>query len=222
MRWFLHEWRRAGALVGAILLGAAAPSAQAGFRTRAFSRVATEPSHQQVLNSVQDGRITTGIRDADLSHSSDTGITLTAAGDALGATPGGGWARSAPQSDVCGASVALLLSPVGEMTLGRGPHANRVYASVARPNRESGAAADESGTYLLCWQDRLGRRSDRDITDMSVQIQPASITGEVIPPAPVISEPLLIPLPPALWSGLSGLIGLGAFGAVRRSRGRRW
>jgi len=126
----------------------------------------------------------------------------------------------------------------GELCFGRGRKANRVYSSVyssgAESNRDgadhlvtyqvySGSAADNgTATYLLCWEDKLGRRSDRDFNDMVVEIRTATTANEAAASAAAISEPLLIPLPPAVWSGLSGLIGLGAFGAVRRSRGRRW
>jgi len=121
----------------------------------------------------------------------------------------------------------------GDLCFGRGHKANRVYSSLAESNRdgadhlvtyqvESGSAADDgSSTYLLCWEDKLGRRSDRDFNDMVVEIRTASTASEAAAAA-AISEPLLIPLPPALWSGLGGLIGVGAFGAVRRSRGCRW
>jgi hypothetical protein len=132
-------------------------------------------------------------------------------------------------SGVCDTATAVD----GELSFGRGRKANRVYSSVAENNRDDAdhlvsyevhsAGADAgSSTYLLFWEDKLGRRSDRDFNDLVVEIRTASTASDAAATAAAISEPLLIPLPPALWSGLGGLVGLGAFGAVRRSRGRRW
>jgi hypothetical protein len=120
----------------------------------------------------------------------------------------------------------------GELVFARGRKANRVFSSLAGSNRDGadhlvtyqvdGATPDGTNTYLLCWEDKLGRRSDRDFNDMVVEVRTASKVSEDAAAAAAISEPLLIPLPPALWSGLAGLAGVGALGAVKRVRGGRW
>lgn len=63
-------------------------------------------------------------------------------------------------------------------------------------------------TYLLFWEDTGARRSDFDYNDLVVELRAAA------------GEPLLIPLPAAAWTGLSGLAGLGLFGGVKRFRRR--
>jgi len=63
------------------------------------------------------------------------------------------------------------------------------------------------GTTLLFWEDSTGRQADFDFNDLVVEV---NATG----------EPLLIPLPAAAWSGLSGLVGLGVLGGYKRAR--RW
>lgn len=69
----------------------------------------------------------------------------------------------------------------------------------------SGSGVD-GGTMLLFWEDATGRRADFDFNDLVVEIT---------------AEPLLIPLPAAAWSGLSGLAALGLMAGYRRVRRAR-
>ena len=133
--------------------------------------------------------------------------------------------------DVSGACDSAT-SVDGELCFARGRKANRMFSSVAASNRDGTdhlvsyqvqtPGGDEgAATYLLCWEDRLGKRSDRDYNDMVIELKTTpTLAGAAATAAAAISEPLLIPLPPALWSGLGGLVGLGVFGAVRRSKRR--
>ena len=70
-----------------------------------------------------------------------------------------------------------------------------------------GLGRENDSVYLLCWEDKFARRSDRCAQDMAAEVQAAAA-----------SEPLLIPLPPAAFSGLIGLAGLAGVGVVRRVR----
>ena len=99
--------------------------------------------------------------------------------------------------------------------------------------------SDEDGasTFLRCWEGKLGQR-DRGADEMVIAFNAApdlsaglgqdpgsaarSAAAAALAPAEDASAapPLLIPLPPALWTGLGGFAGLGIVGVVRRSR--RW
>lgn len=70
----------------------------------------------------------------------------------------------------------------------------------------SGGDIQAGSTTLLFWEDNTSRKSDFDFNDLILEIS---------------TEPLLIPLPAAAWSGLTGLIGLGAFAGFKRMRRRR-
>ena len=114
----------------------------------------------------------------------------------------------------------------GDLAFGRGRKARRAFSSVAAGNRDgmdhmvsyevknAGAAGEGSATFLLCWEDKLARRSDRDYNDMVIEIRTSTSAAAA---AAALAEPLLIPLPPGVWSGLGGLLGLGAIGAFRRT-----
>jgi len=110
----------------------------------------------------------------------------------------------------------------------RGRRAAQTFSLVASANRDGmdhlvtyevkgGGAAGES-TYLLCWEDKFSRRSDRDYNDMVVEVKTAN--GTVASAAALSAEPLLIPLPSGMWSGLGGLLGLGAIRFVRSAARR--
>jgi hypothetical protein len=68
-------------------------------------------------------------------------------------------------------------------------------------------------TWLLCWEDVRGAGSDRDYNDLVVEV---TAHGESILQLP----PTAVPLPPAVWSGLSMLLGGGLWTARRKIR--RW
>lgn len=130
--------------------------------------------------------------------------------------------------DVIGATGGAA-DVAGELWFGRGRRASRAFSSVANANRDGvdhlvtyrvtrADGAEPVSTYLLCWEDKLGRRGDRDYNDRVIELRTHS--GEVATAA-AASEPLLIPLPPALWSGLAGIIVLGGIRGTRCLRRRR-
>jgi len=73
--------------------------------------------------------------------------------------------------------------------------------------------AGESPTYLMFWEDLWGRRADWDFNDLVVQVQ---TSGGGIDDAG--GDPVMVPVPPAVWTGLSGLLGLGALGGLGKVR----
>jgi hypothetical protein len=72
-----------------------------------------------------------------------------------------------------------------------------------------------ASVYLLCWEGKLARQSDRDYNDLVVEVQAAEIAAR----AP-FTQPLLIPLPPPAWAGLAGLLGLASVASFRKRRTR--
>jgi len=67
--------------------------------------------------------------------------------------------------------------------------------------------APNTNTFLLFWEDAPNRRGDFDYNDLVVEVKAAG-------------EALLIPLPAAAWSGLTGLLGLGLVSGLRKARRR--
>ena len=102
---------------------------------------------------------------------------------------------------------------------GRGRRA-QTFSSVASSNRDGmdhlvtyevkGATAQQASVYLLCWEDRFAGRSDRDYNDLVVEVSAAEAMSRN-----AVSQPLLIPLPPAAWTGLSGMLGLAVLARLR-------
>lgn len=134
--------------------------------------------------------------------------------------------RAGRQYDVAGAGQTA--TPVdGSFILGTGAaKGGKVFSSVAEMNRdgmdqlvsyEVKGTAQQASVYLLCWEDKFAGRSDRDYNDLVVEVQ----AGEAAARAPV-SQPLLIPLPPAAWTGLTGLMGLALMSWTRKRPNRRW
>lgn len=108
------------------------------------------------------------------------------------------------------------------LTTGRGRHA-RTFSSVSANNADDmdhlvayqvKEAAQPAPVYLLCWEDRFARRSDRDCKDLVVEVRAAEALAAQAP----LSQPLLIPLPPAAWPGLAGLVAVAWGSRRRRSR----
>ena len=103
---------------------------------------------------------------------------------------------------------------------GRGKRA-KTFSSIASSNRDGmdhlvtyevkGASGQQASVYLLCWEDRFAGRSDRDYNDLVVEVQAAEAMSR-----DPMSQPLLIPLPPAAWTGLAGLLSLGVLSRLRR------
>ena len=113
----------------------------------------------------------------------------------------------------------------GEFLLSKG-HADRgrVFSSAATSNvdgmdhlvtYEVKGTGQPASVYLLCWEDKFAKRSDRDYNDLVVEVQAAEIAAR----AP-FTQPLLIPLPPPAWTGLAGLLGLASISSWRRRRPR--
>jgi hypothetical protein len=135
------------------------------------------------------------------------------------ATSGG---RSDKLFDVSGRQLAVTgtgtsaASVDGELVFskGRGRRA-KVFSSAAASNAdgmdhlvtyEVKGTGQPASVYLLCWEDKFAKRSDRDYNDLVVEVQAAELASR----AP-FNQPLLIPLPPPVWTGLTGLIALAWF-----------
>jgi hypothetical protein len=82
------------------------------------------------------------------------------------------------------------------------------YSITGLPNQ-----APNTQTTMLFWEDMASEYSDWDYNDLVVKLvtDPPSVGADSPPP-------LLIPLPPAAWSGLSGLAVLLAVGGIARLR----
>ena len=80
------------------------------------------------------------------------------------------------------------------------------YAVTGLPHQPSNVS-----TWMLFWEDVPAPAADFDFNDLVVELK-------TDPPLGVGTPPVAIPLPPAVWTGLSGLIGLATIGACRRLR----
>jgi len=144
------------------------------------------------------------------------------------ATSGGDARRifeaSGRKFDVTGAGSSG--APVdGELLLesGRGRR-TKVFSSAVASNSDGNdhlvtyqvtGTGQPASVYLLCWEGKFARQSDRDYNDLVVEVQAAEIASR----AP-FTQPLLIPLPPPAWTGLAGLLGLASVSSFRRRRTR--
>ena len=97
-----------------------------------------------------------------------------------------------------------------------------VAPSILAAEIEAATETEATSTYMQSWEDKLGRRGGGGLDNMVIDIDVPGSAGEVsgVEEAQA-TEPVLIPLPPAVWSGLGGLLGLGVLGAIRRAGGRR-
>jgi hypothetical protein len=109
------------------------------------------------------------------------------------------------------------------LTTGRGRRA-KVFSSAVASNPDGmdhlvayqvKGTGQPASVYLLCWEDKFARKSDRDYNDLVVEVQAAEIAAR----AP-FTQPLLIPLPPPAWTGLAGLLGLASVSSFRKRRTR--
>jgi hypothetical protein len=82
------------------------------------------------------------------------------------------------------------------------------YSITGLPNQ-----APNTQTWMLFWEDTVAQYSDWDFNDLVVKLETDPTNANISTP-----PPLLIPLPPAVWSGLSGLAVLLAVGGVTRLR----
>ena len=74
-------------------------------------------------------------------------------------------------------------------------------------------------TWLLFWEDRAAQRREMDYADLAVEVTTrAQQSPRTVGGAAPVTAPVLIPLPPAAWTGLSGLLGLAGFRWIKRSR----
>lgn len=118
--------------------------------------------------------------------------------------------------DVSGGATSPGAHLNGSIRAGRYANVERAFSSLPSQNRDhvdhlvsyrlSGPEI-ENPTYVLFWEDKWGPKSDFDFNDLVVEVTAKS-------------DPLMIPLPPAAWSGLAGLGVIGVIGGSRRAR--RW
>ena len=127
--------------------------------------------------------------------------------------------KAGRQYSVAGGNAGVTSDGELIFSKGRGRRA-QTFSSVASANSDGmdhmvtyevkGASGQPASVYLLCWEDRFAGRRDRDYTDLVVEVQAAEALSRS-----AVSQPLLIPLPPAAWTGLSGLIALGVLARLR-------
>lgn len=110
-----------------------------------------------------------------------------------------------------------------DLWMGSGKRSGKMFSSVTDSNRDSrdhlvsyevkGLSGQQASVYLLCWEGKFAKNTAPDFNDLVIEMQAGQVAE-----ANSVTEPLLIPLPPALWSGLSGLAGLAGAYAYRRVR----
>jgi hypothetical protein len=130
---------------------------------------------------------------------------------------------SGRQFNVSGAAESAAVVD-GDLVLGQGRDRRaRTFSSNSTTNSDGmdhlvtyEITGQPASVYLLCWEDKFARRSDRDYNDLVVEVQAAEAAAR----APM-SQPLLIPLPPDAWPGLAGLPGVGFMTPRRRRRTAR-
>ena len=114
-------------------------------------------------------------------------------------------------------AVALLLGVTSVPQAQAGYTAVRQPKRVTEPSHEQILARVYGGNVVA---DASGLNfSNESGVDTVGEIKPAD-AADAGATAAALAEPLLIPLPPAVRSGLGGLVGLGLLGAMRRST--RW
>lgn len=112
----------------------------------------------------------------------------------------------------------------GGFLVGRGPGA-KTYSSIGESNGDGmdhiiGAKGDGSprsgqpaSLYLRCLESHLAPRNDRGDSRLVFEMEAAEVTSRA-----ALAQPLLIPLPPAAWTGLGGFLGVA--GVLYRARRR--
>lgn len=239
------SWAAGLVVLGACALGVAAP-AEAGLTQLGPSKTAGEATPEQILSQTYGG---TFVRNGDnFSNGSVTATRIDDAGGAeqrwnvnvtsaravaafsgynqsFGQIVGGNYKPlfdvSGKGFDASGSASAIGPRPAGGFTFARAGDAtalhDRVFSSRAADNRfgedhlvsyrVSGNGPGQ--TYLLFWEDAIGRGSDFDHNDLVVELK-ADAGGQA----------LLIPLPSAAWTGLSGLAALALLRGASRIRRR--
>ena len=234
------RWVISAAVLGAMALGAS--RADAGFSVIGKSKKASEATHQEILQNrfgttfEQNGESFSGANGINVTRVDDSqdqsftgdvnSVSVIAAFARKSQSFGffdstGGYHRllkvEGRNFDVTGeADSENPLSGLGDtVVFGRGGGDPKFSADASQnPDgadhlvtyRVTGANV-APGTTLLFWEDSAGRQADFDYNDLVVEITASG-------------EPLLIPLPAAAWSGLSGLVGLGVLAGYKKVRRR--
>jgi hypothetical protein len=229
------------ALVVATLIGAAGGVARGGFTPVNQHPPPHEPGQEQILEHVYGGdfhadglNFTNGaitlsrIDDADDSTWSQSVGSVRPLANFAKRQQASGFFEDADGStkrlfsvtgskfDVSGGAAAPGIKLNGGIKIGRSENVRRAFSSLASENRDhldhlvsyrlSGPEI-QNPAYVLFWEDKLGPKSDFDFNDLVVEVAAKS-------------DPLMIPLPPAAWSGLVGMALVGMIGGYRRAR--RW
>jgi len=240
-RFVFRRWVAAFALLGATLTGGAGGVARAGFTPVNQHPPPREPNQEQILEHVYGGNFKSD--GVNFSNGTVTAMRIDDADDttwtqqvasvrplanfakrkqALGFfedTHGASkplFAVTGSKYDVSGGAIVPGARLNGEIRAGRYENVERAFSSLPSQNRDhldhlvsyrlSGPEIEQP-TYVLFWEDKLGPKSDFDFNDLVVEVTAKS-------------DPLMIPLPPAAWSGLAGLAMIGLVGGSKRAR--RW
>jgi len=238
-RFILGRWVTTYILAGAVAL-ACAGSARAGF-TPINHPPGSEGSQEKILEHAYGGNFkafganfsngaltATRIDDADdttwtqqvgsvraLANFAKKKKALGFFEDAAGAT-NPLFSVAGSKYEVSGGLSTPNASLDGRIQAGRHQNVERAFSSVPSENRDNldhlvsyrlSGPDVEKPTFILFWEDKWGPNSDFDFNDLVVEMTTSS-------------DPLLIPLPPAAWSGLAGLTVIGFVSGCRRAR--RW
>jgi len=234
------RWVISAAVLGAMALGAG--RAEAGFSVIGKSKKASEATHQEIL----EHRFGTTFSQNGEDFSGANGITVTRVddaddqsftGDVNSASVIAAFARKSQSFgffDSTGGYQRLLkvegrsfdvngeldsensLASLGDsVVFGRGGDDPKFSADASQnPDGADHLVTYKvtggnvaPGTTLLFWEDSSGRQADFDYNDLVIELTASG-------------EPLLIPLPAAAWSGLSGLVGLGVLAGYKKIRRR--
>lgn len=173
---------RSGLVIGAFAV--VAPAADAGYTAVHSPIRRNEVSNERILEHVYGGDF---VKDAaGLNFSNESGVTVMRLDDgpSVSGNPGSGGvpisARAVAASNENGMDRLLTYKFDGT------PHAGQ-----------------PASIHLLCWESGFGRHSDLDSDALMVEVQAAEITSRA-----ALAQPLLIPLPPGAWTGLSGFVGV--------------
>ena len=236
-----RRWIAALTVVGATWIGGAGVVARGGFTHVNSHPPPREANPQQILEHVyggdfhadglnfSNGAVTaTRIDDADdMTWTQQVGSVRPLANFAkrkqsLGFFDDSGgetktfFAAAGSKYDVAGGATTAGAQLNGSIRVGRYGNVERAFSSLPSENRDhldhlisyrlSGPDI-ENPTYVLFWEDKWGPKSDFDFNDLVIEVAAKS-------------DPLMIPLPPAAWSGLASLAAIGAVGTWKRTRRR--
>ncbi len=232
------RWVTAAAMLGMISLGVC--QADAGFSSIRKSKTASEANQEQILehvyggdfvkngNDYSNGTVTATREDDSTDQVWNTDITSARAlaafarkRQSFGIDSGASGDTFQKLFDVTGRDFAATGSSTvtGEgssFRVARGGQngSKPVYTSLNADNSDGRdhvvsyklSGGGTNGKFVLFFEDLAGNRSDFDYNDLVVE---ASTAG---------SSAVLIPLPAAAWSGLTGLLGLGVMAGFKKAR----